>query len=150
MENYEIERKFLIKELPENLESYDYHLIEQGYLSTAPVVRVRKSDDEYYMTYKSKGFIQREEYNLPLTEASYYHLLAKADGNIISKKRYLIPFGKYTIELDVFSSPTKMVLAEVEFDSLEEANAFIPPAWFDKDVTGNPDYSNSVLSRKKF
>ena len=87
----EIERKFLITELPENLEQYPFHLIEQGYLCTAPVVRIRKQDEEYYLTYKSKGMMVREEYNLPLTAEAYYHLKEKVDGNLISKKRYLIP-----------------------------------------------------------
>ena len=150
MENYEIERKFLIKDLPENLDDYDYLLIEQGYLSTNPVVRVRKSNDDYYLTYKSKGLMIKEEYNLPLTKESYDHLLQKADGNIIAKRRYLIPYEKYTIELDIFVRPVPLILAEVEFDSVEEANSFIMPDWFEEDVTGNAEYSNSVMSRRKY
>lgn len=73
----EIERKFTLKELPADLESYPCHVIEQAYLNTSPVVRVRKEDDRYYMTYKGKGLMAREEYNLPLDEISYQHLLAK-------------------------------------------------------------------------
>ena len=84
----EIERKFTIKELPADLESYPFHHIEQAYLNASPVVRVRKEDDEYYLTYNGSGLMAREEYNLPLDEASYRHLLKKADGNVISKKRY--------------------------------------------------------------
>ena len=64
----EIERKYLLDQLPENLTSYPCKKIEQGYLSTEPVVRIRRSDDEYYLTYKSKGLMVREEYNLPLTK----------------------------------------------------------------------------------
>ena len=144
----EIERKFLVKELPANLEEYEFHELEQGYLNTAPVVRVRKEDETYYLTYKGKGFIEREEYNLPLTEDAYLHLIEKADGKIISKRRYLIPFGNYTIELDIFHEPFKpLIIAEVEFPSLEEANAFLPPDWFGEDVTGDYHYSNSYLSK---
>ena len=115
----EIERKFTLKELPADLESYPCHVIEQAYLNTSPVVRVRKEDDHCYMTYKGKGLMAREEYNLPLDETSYQHLLAKADANIISKKRYVIPIEtpqftedyvpltdmKLVIELDVFAPP---------------------------------------------
>ena len=144
----EIERKFLVDELPANLDEYDFHDLEQGYLNTAPVVRVRKEDDTYYLTYKGRGFIEREEYNLPLTEEAYLHLVAKSDGKIISRRRYLIPFNGYTIELDVFKEPfAPLVLAEVEFQTLEEANAFVPPAWFGRDVTLEPEYTNSYLSR---
>lgn len=75
----EIERKYLLDQLPENLTSYPCKKIEQGYLSTEPVVRIRRSDDEYYLTYKSKGLMVREEYNLPLTKESYLHLREKAE-----------------------------------------------------------------------
>lgn len=99
----EIERKFLIKKLPDNLTSYKARKIEQAYLCTDPVVRVRRDNDDYYLTYKSRGMIVREEYNLPLTKEAYGHLLAKADGNIITKTRYEIPEkDNLTIELDVF------------------------------------------------
>ena len=81
----EIERKYLIKVLPENLTSYKNHKIEQGYLCTEPVVRIRRQDDEYYLTYKSKGLMVREEYNLPLTAQAYRHLKEKADGLLIMK-----------------------------------------------------------------
>lgn len=50
----EIERKFTVKALPENLDSYPFHLIEQAYLNTDPVLRIRRQDDEYYLTYKGK------------------------------------------------------------------------------------------------
>ena len=144
----EIERKFLIKKLPDNLEEYDYHIIEQGYLCTDPVVRVRRQDDEYYMTYKGKGLMAREEYNLPLNKEAYEHLVEKADGNVIRKTRYLIPDRDtgLTIELDVFKEPiAPLILAEVEFDSVEAANSYIMPDWFDKDVTEDRRYHNSNM-----
>ena len=77
----EIERKFLIEKenLPENLASYPCHRIEQGYLCTSPVVRIRRQDDDYFLTYKSKGLMSREEYNLPLNEESFTHLKEKID-----------------------------------------------------------------------
>ena len=92
--------------------------------------------------------MEREEYNLPLNEEAYLHLIKKADGNIISKRRYLIPFGSFTIELDVFKEPfAPLILAEVEFASVEEAESFTPPVWFGEDVTGDYHYSNSYLSK---
>ena len=153
MDNMEIEKKFLINTLPAELEKYPFHHIEQGYLSPAPVVRVRKQDDEYYLTYKGKGLLAREEYNLPLTKESYEHLKEKADGNIISKKRYLIPLEgtDLTIELDIFDPPfSPLCLAEVEFPDIESADRFIPPAWFGNDVTEDPAYHNSNMSKQIF
>ena len=112
----EIERKYLISSLPEHLEQYPHRQLEQGYLSTSPVVRVRKDDDKYELTYKSKGLMVREEHNLPLTKESYEHL-------------------------------APLVLAEVEFPTEQEANAFTPPDWFIEDVTFSPLYHNSFLSQ---
>ena len=147
MKSYEIERKYLVKQVPENLASYPCHEIEQGYLCTEPVVRIRRQDEEYYLTYKSKGLMIREEYNLPLTEDAYFHLREKIDGRLISKRRYLIPLDPYTIELDVFHSPKDdLILAEVEFPSEEDALTFTPPDWFGEDVTNSSLYHNSRLS----
>ncbi len=143
----EIERKFLIKRLPENLESYPCHQIEQGYLCTDPVIRIRRQDDEYILTYKGSGMMSREEYNLPLTAAAYEHLKPKADGIYIMKKRYCIPWGKYTIELDVFGGEVApLILAEVEFPTEDEARAFSMPDWFGEDVTWCVFYHNSYIS----
>ncbi|MCD8150886.1 MAG: CYTH domain-containing protein [Clostridiales bacterium] len=144
----EIERKFLISQLPENLSAYPCHQIEQGYLCTDPVIRIRRQDDDYILTYKSEGMLSREEYNLPLTAEAYEHLKPKADGIYISKKRYCIPFGKYTIELDIFEGEAApLILAEVEFPTVEEANDFVPPVWFAEDVTYCEIYHNSYISR---
>lgn len=147
----EIERKYLIRELPENLEQYPCKHIEQGYLNTKPVVRIRRSNDKYTLTYKGEGLMVREEYNLPLDANSFMHLREKVDGILIMKRRYLIPFaGKYTIELDIFEGElAPLQLAEVEFTSEEDANAFIPPAWFAEDVTFSAKYHNSTLSQRK-
>lgn len=147
----EIERKFLVKkeDLPDNLKQYPCKVIEQGYLCTEPVVRIRKSNDNYYLTYKSKGLLAREEYNLPLTREAYEHLKPKADGIVISKIRYVIPEkdGLF-IELDVFDAPYEgLLLAEVEFSSEEAAHAYQPPQWFGEDVTYSAKYHNSTLSK---
>lgn len=144
----EIERKYLIDRLPDNLEAYPRKKIEQAYLNTAPVVRIRRQDEDYFLTYKGSGMMVREEYNLPLNKESYEHLREKADGIILSKTRYLIPLDeKLTIELDVFDAPYEnLYLAEVEFETEEEAVNFTPPSWFGEDVTFSSRYHNSVLS----
>ncbi|MGN0156679.1 MAG: CYTH domain-containing protein [Lachnospiraceae bacterium] len=144
----EIERKFTIKELPD-LSQYSFHKIEQAYLNTDPVIRIRREDDNYYMTYKGKGLLAREEYNLPLNKESYFHLLSKADGIVISKTRYLIPYKTYTIELDLFEDAlAPLIIAEVEFVSEEEAHDFPVPDWFLQDVTMDSRYHNSNLSKR--
>lgn len=145
----EIERKYLIHSLPEHLEQYESKQIEQGYLCTNPVVRIRRSNENYILTYKGEGLMVREEYNLPLTKEGYEHMREKVDGILITKTRYLIPLTDVlTIELDVFSGELEgLLLAEVEFKTEEEANRFIPPEWFGEDVTFSTKYHNSTLSQ---
>ena len=145
----EIERKFLVKSLPENLKKYPYEVIEQGYLCTEPVVRIRRQNTEYILTYNSKCLLAREEYNLPLTRESYAHLRDKIDGRLIAKTRYRIPLNEnLTAELDIFTEAHEgLILVEVEFSSEEQAGAFLPPAWFGKEVTYLPQYHNSTLSQ---
>ncbi len=152
----EIEKKYLISldNVPVKLDDYTCLTLEQAYLCTEPVVRVRKENSNYYMTYKSEGFLAREEYNLPLDATSYAHLLGKADGTVISKKRYVIPLTdnnihkKLSIELDVFEGKYDgLCIAEIEFESIDDANAFEPPVWFGEDVTYEKKYHNSEMSK---
>ena len=148
----EIERKYLVTTPPEDYRTWEAVHMEQAYLCTAPVVRIRKENDEYFLTYKSKGLLAREEYNLPLTKEAYAHLLEKADGIIITKTRYKKPIEgtDLVIELDVFSGEYEgLMLAEVEFSSIEDAEHFAPPDWFGEDVTFSGEYQNSRLSQKK-
>ena len=145
----EIERKYLVLHLPGPLESYPCRILEQGYLNTSPVVRIRRDNDRYELTYKSAGLMSRQEYNLPLDEKSYEHLLTKIDGRLIKKKRYMIPLSSaLTAELDIFEKDlAPLSLVEVEFDSIEEADRFTAPDWFGEDVTNSGKYHNSYLSQ---
>ncbi len=139
----EIERKFLIKEIPADIESYEHSEIEQAYLNEQPVLRIRKKDEQYILTYKSKGMMVREESEFPLTEEAYLHLREKSDGRVITKTRYFIPWEGYTIELDRFHGEmSPLIMAEVEFSSEEEAKTFVAPEWFAEDVTFDKKYHN--------
>ncbi len=146
----EIERKYLVANHPDNLEQYPYEKISQGYLNRDPVIRIRRANEDYYLTYKGKGLLAREEYNLPLTKEAYEHLLPKVDGLVIAKTRYKIPLpGGLTAELDIFEEElAPLQLVEVEFASIEEANAFTAPDWFGEDVTASGEYQNSALSNR--
>lgn len=149
----EIERKFLIKnlqQLPFRPEDYPCRRIEQGYLCTDPVVRVRRDGSDFFLTYKSRGLMAREEYNLPLTEEAYSHLIAKADGRIITKTRYVIPLENgLKLELDLFEGElAPLILAEIEFSDEQSARDYRAPGWLGEDVTYSSDYHNSTLSQK--
>ena len=155
MDNLEIERKWLVDTIPYRLEELECLDIEQAYLSSSPTVRVRKENDGYYLTYKgARGKagntdMVHSEYNLPLDRASYEHLKCKCDGFVLHKKRYIIPFeDNLKIELDIFEGEiAPLKLAEVEFESEEQALKFQAPAWFGKDVTGDFHYKNVYLCK---
>lgn len=153
----EIERKYAIDNLPQNLSQYQYKKIEQGYLCNNPTIRIRKSNDDYILTYKSKiGIEKREEgsaifnneVELPLTKKAYEELLCKTNDNLIEKTRYLIPLDDgRTVELDVFEGILAgLVIAEVEFPDEKTSNEFLPPTWFGKDLSSDRRFSNHNLS----
>lgn len=144
----EIERKFLIHQLPEKLDTHDCKTIRQGYVSTSPVIRIRQLGQNYILTIKGKGLMSREEFELDLTKEEFGALKKKVDGLIINKTRYYLPYESYTIELDIFHDDYEgLVIAEVEFASVDEAERFTPPEWFGEDVTNQAKYHNSNLSK---
>lgn len=147
----EIERKWLPD--PEDAEKWirnsDHRTIIQGYLSCDPVIRVRRDGEAFYMTYKGKGIMVREEYNLPLTKEAFDRLLPKCEGNIIEKERHVIPLEDGLIlEADVFAGKfSPLILFEVEFPGREEAECFTAPESFGREVTGCRKYTNAYLSQ---
>ncbi len=149
MENTEIERKWMIKEMPSDLSKYASIEMEQAYLNISPTVRIRKENDEYFLTYKGIGEgIAHTEYNLPITREAFDHMLPKADGIVIRKTRYVIPLeGGLKAELDVFREPYENLrIVEVEFESLEQAEAFAAPDWFAEDVSNDPRFKNARMA----
>ncbi len=152
----EIERKYAINHLPNDLSGYKFKKIEQGYLCNKPTIRIRKSNEDYILTYKSKlirteenSAIVNEEVELPLTKSAYEHLLSKIDTNLVKKTRYLIPLdNQLTAELDVFEDQLQgLVFVEVEFPDEKTSYEFVAPEWFGKDLSGDRRFSNYYLSQ---
>lgn len=154
----EIERKYAINNIPENLEQYDYKTIEQGYLCHKPTIRIRKSNEDYILTYKSKNGLKEEkkggpiinhEVELPLSQEAYEKLLLKIDANVVRKTRYLIPLEcGLTAELDVFKGLLAgLIFAEVEFPDEITSDQFVPPLWFGKDLSSDKRFTNYNLSK---
>ena len=157
MKNVEIERKFLVKksDLNFNLSKYKHSNIAQGFIYLKPAIRIRKSDDKYFLTIKTKppkklnvkNDLARTEYEIEIPKKCYNYLLKCCKGRIIKKTRYYIPYKHYIIEIDVFKGELKgLIYAEVEFNSVAEAMKFKKLKWFFKDVTGIEKYKNTQLS----
>jgi CYTH domain-containing protein len=146
----EIERKFLVQKLPADLTSYPNNEISQGYLVSLDdglQVRLRKSGERYFLTFKRGTGNVREEREVELTVTQFDALWPGTEGKRLVKTRYEIPFGDRVVEIDVYHDRHEgLVVAEVEFDEEEAAKNFQPPDWLGNDVTGDPRYSNQLLA----
>lgn len=147
----EIERKFLTERdsIPFDITAYPCLQISQAYLSFSPTIRIRRSNDAYILTVKGKGLLAREEFELPLEREEFETLQKKTEGEIIEKRRYLVPLADgLTAEVDIYEGPLEgLATTEVEFPSLETAEAFVPPEWFGRDISLEKRYKNAALAR---
>lgn len=149
----EIERKYLVRVLPNDLASFPHVEIEQCYLCTSPTLRIRRMGDAYILTVKQKvasgsSAIHNREEEFALNAASYTQLRTKCEGRPVCKTRYRIPLPSGLVaELDIFHGAHEgLILVEVEFPDTCAADSFIPPDWFGDDVSRDPRYRNSYLA----
>ncbi len=146
----EIERKFLVGELPPALNSLEGAEIRQGYIRVAGndfELRLRQKDDCFYQTIKQGSGLVRQEYEIELTGDQFQILWPLTANRRIRKIRYDIPVGDFICELDIFGGRLKgLQLVEVEFDTLEQSGTFIAPTWFGDEVTGDQRYTNQQLA----
>ncbi len=147
----EIERKFLVKEFPSQYLQYIPKAIEQGYMAIEDegnTVRLRRKGGAYFLTVKSLGTLVREERETNITKAQFDILWGSTEGRRIVKERYEIPHGEFLIELDVFKGKLEgLMMAEVEFESVEEAMAFQKLEWMGRELTENTHFTNSQLQQ---
>ncbi len=151
----EIERKFLVTFLPEDiyLTQMDGEEITQGYLAwgSGGTVRIRRLGEAYFWTVKQKvgnNPVERDEHEVEISEAQFNKMWPATEGRRVEKTRYRIPYLDAEIELDVFDSGH--MLAEVEFPSLGAAESFTPPDWLGPDVTDDGRFGNAHIARKGF
>ncbi len=154
----ETERKFLVEELPDDidLDNIPRVVLRQGYVvvsSDGAETRIRSFDNERFeLTVKSAGTVQRSEQTIKLPKDMFEVLWAQTTGMRVEKTRYKIPYGKHTIELDIYEGHlTGLMTAEVEFEGRQEdaevkASTFDPPAWFGRDVSKDRRYKNQNLA----
>jgi CYTH domain-containing protein len=146
----EIERKFLVRERPSDLAAHPCRRIRQGYLAVEgdTEVRLRWVDDDRSLTVKHGGARSRVEEEIPIDERTWDALWPATEGRRVEKVRYEVPHGELTIEVDVYGGALNgIVTAEVEFEDEDAADAFVPPAWMGREVTGEPAWKNRELAR---
>ena len=145
----EIEKKFLINAIPENLDKYTGGKIVQGYLviTEETEIRLRKKDHQFFQTVKTGSGLSRGEYEIELTEKQFNSLWQLTEGKRVEKTRYKINYLNFIIELDIYEGEiTNLVTAEVEFTSEAESRKFDPPDWFGEEITSDKRYKNQSLA----
>ena len=150
--NREIERKFLLKRLPDKLKGSRCYVIEQGYLASEPAgrqVRLRKKGNAATLTFKVGRGSHREEREIRLSPKQFAALWPGTAGRRLRKVRCEIPWKNLVIEIDIYQSRhAGLVVAEVEFPDRATCRKFKPPSWFGREVTGEKRYSNVRLANE--
>ncbi len=146
----EIERKFKLDKLPssEILKNAKKINMEQSYISLSPEIRIRKHNDSFCLEFKDDGTLSRKNVKIEIDSTKYESLKSFVKTNTLTKTRYCINLNDDNIaEIDVYSGKYHgLMVVEVEFDSLEDANLFKPPSWFGKEITNDKNYKNKNIA----
>ena len=149
----EIERKYLLSRLPEVVEDADVVDIDQGWLPGIRLAeRLRRvqsgADERCFRTVKAGSGVSRIEIEEETTSEVFATLWPLTAGRRVRKRRYSLPDGDHTWEIDEFTDRA-LVLAEVELPS--ENAPVEPPDWLRphvvREVTGEPEFVNINLAR---
>ena len=149
----EIERKFLLRGLPEAVRGKEAAELAQGYLPGGEIRerlrRIRKgSETRYLRTLKAGRGLSRIEVEEETSAELFNQMWALTQGARVHKRRYAIPDGDLVWEIDEFVD-RELVLAEVELPS-EDHEVTIPSwlePWIERDVTDESEYVNQNLAR---
>jgi CYTH domain-containing protein/CHAD domain-containing protein len=146
----ERERKWIIDTPPQPALAGGGVEFRQGYLASDErrSIRVRDAGEQgCTLTFKAGSGAERTELEWPIERREFEAAWPFTAGRRITKTRHRIPTGEHVIELDVFGGSLEgLILAEVEFGSVEELAAFQPPDWFGRDVTDDGRYTNAALA----
>lgn len=146
----EIERKFLVRNedwrpLADNGRSFRQFYIA---MDKGVSVRLRVADERLaWLTIKTGSGLSRGEYEYPVPVADAHGLEGARRGEVVAKRRFRVPHGKLTVEVDVFEGAlAPLMMAEIELPS--EDHEVELPAFLDREVTGDADYSNASLAAR--
>lgn len=147
----EIERKFLIKKAPDDLDKFKSYEILQGYIiitKAGTELRLRQKGDKYFQTIKSGEGLVRKETEIELTADQFRKLWSLTGRKRLRKKRYEIQYEDMMIELDIYDEPFKgLITVEVEFKTVADSEQFSLPNWFGKEITNDERFKNRNLAK---
>ena len=146
----EIERQFLVDSLPPLPTNYDH--IRQGYVALLPEIRIQQIGESLFtLTVKRGAGLVREEWETDISRDEFESLARRLqpDTLMIEKRRYHISLSdEVTAELHVHEGHLAgFNYVEVEFASVEDAEFFMPPMWFGREVTDDVRFSYGTLAR---
>lgn len=145
----EIERKFIVKELPFDYKELPKTKIKQGYIFNLPEqeLRLRKANKDYLLTIKQGRGIRRVETEIKLSNFQFNKLWKLTKNQRVKKSRYQLKNKENFIEIDIYKKDLSgLITAEVEFQSLKASRAFIPPKWFATEITEDDNFKNKNLA----
>jgi len=149
----EIERKFLLRDVPPRAREAPAVEIDQGWLPGTVLQerlrRVRSKDGERLRrTVKHGEGLVRIELEEAAPPELFHALWPLTEGRRVSKRRYTVPDDGLAWEIDEFTD-RRLVLAEVELPQADTPAT--PPEWLapyvEREVTGEAEYLNVNLAR---
>lgn len=148
--SFEIERKWVLRHLPDECMKTVPSNIEQCYFASNPTVRIRKDlghHNPYKITFKGRGGIKRVEIEDNISEETYNNLknfMVDPKG-IVNKLFWKIPIKGTKLSYEISVVDETWIYVEIEFETEEEARNYTPPDWFDEELTDSisiKDYSD--------
>ena len=149
MKGTEIERKFLLKSLPPGWRLSGGTPIQQGYLAYGEhmEVRLRQHGRRYFLTAKEGGGLKRSEVEVAISAGQFRAMWPATEGRRLEKIRSVVRHGSFRLEIDRYLGTLKpLLVAEVEFSSVEESERFEKPEYFGQEVTDEEAYRNVSLA----
>lgn len=151
----EIERKFIVSEIPKDIIPFEKKYVFQNYLSVKDKeeIRIRMQVEDgikkYDITYKNGSGMVRDESKFRIGESIYYDLSEKIKEKPVKKYRQFYQINSQQIMVDTYlETKEPLIIAEIEFESEEDAEKFNPPNWFIKEVTYDDDFKNKNIWKK--
>lgn len=146
----EVERKFLVETVADELRSAPRTQIAQGYLvlGEEEEARLRRRESALTLTVKAGRGLSRSETEITLGDDQFETLWPLTDGRRITKVRHEVELGDGLVaEVDLYAGALDgLVVAEVEFPDEAAAARFAPPPWFGREVTDDDAYKNRALA----